>query len=143
MSIDQLQQDLDDVIAACPSGPLTSAADMAAYNKNNLLPALKAIVSELADIDEVVEGLVHSAEDILHGEAAAVFVGLIQLGTRLATELAARLGPTDNDQRALLRDYAVAAKEAGELLDEITIFESEPDPDADAEDTEDAPKEPS
>jgi hypothetical protein len=131
MSIEQLREDLTQVAARIPSGPLTSAAELAAYIKNDLVPFIGSAVDEIEEIDESVGDLVNQTPDALHEETAAVFAGIIASGSVLAGELRARAG---NDQRllALLKEWGKLAEKGKELLDDITI----PDEVDEAEETD-------
>jgi hypothetical protein len=126
MSIEQLQEDVRNVAQRLPSGPLTSAADLADYMRSDLLPLLVTMTEEMDEIDTSVEELVHQTPDTLHEETAAVFAGIIASGSVLATELLARSG---NDKRLLdlIKEWRSLAQQGEELLDDITIPDPEPD----------------
>lgn len=141
MPIDQLKNDLTDVIKACPSGPLTSAADLASYMQRELLPAMSLMVDEISEMDDVIESLVHRSDDILHEESATLFAALVESGSKIAAELRGRLAPTD-PCHLLIKEFVGIAKEASELLDEITIFEPEVEEDEAVEEPATAPATP-
>lgn len=122
MSIEQLQKDLSTVTSKCP-GDLGAIPD---YLHNFLLPFLESTVEELSAVDEVVYGLVHDAEDILHEESGAVFAGIITSGMAICTELAQRAG---NDPRILklVREFRDLAKQGKEILEEIVMVDDAED----------------
>lgn len=124
MSIEQLKEDLKAVISALPSGPLTTAAEMSAYLKNNLLPFMESAVGELEEMDGTIEDLVTQAQDVIHEETAKVFAGIITSGLILVNELRARIG---NDRRLLdaCKEWENLAKQGSELLEDITIPDGE------------------
>lgn len=123
MSIEQLQKDLGTVTSKCPSD-LGAIPD---YLHNYLLPFLETTVEELSAVDEVVYGLVHEAEDILHEESGAVFAGIITSGMAICTELAQRAG---NDSRImkLVREFRDLAKQGKEILEEIVMVDDDGEP---------------
>jgi hypothetical protein len=132
MSIEQLKEDLKAVVGALPSGPLTTAAEMAAYMKNNLLPFVEAVVGELEEMDGNIEDLVMQAQDVLHEENAEVFAGIITSGIILAKELEELAAKTGDSKRLqpLINEWRELASQGSELLEDITI----PDPDPDQAD---------
>jgi hypothetical protein len=126
MSVETLKQDLEQVIASIPQGPLTTAVDLAGFICNNLVPFVENIVDELVEQDECIGALVNESEDILHEENAEVFAGIIASGKVLIGELRVRIG---NDKRVLglIREYEILAAKGARILTEIVI----PDDDAD------------
>jgi hypothetical protein len=129
MSIETLKDDLKAVISALPSGPLTTAADMAGYLKNNLLPLIETVVNEMEEMDGSIEDLVVHGQDVIHEETAAVFMGLITSGMTMAKELEDLAAKTGDSKRLqpLIKEWRELAEQGAELLEDITI----PDPDAD------------
>lgn len=139
MSIETLKDDLKAVTEALPKGPLTTAAEMAVYMKNNLLPFVESVVTEMEDMDDNIGDLVTSAEDVLHEENATVFAGIITGGLALVKELEDLAAKTGDGQRLkpLIREWRELAKQGGELLEDITM--PDPDPDVDLEEPADSP----
>lgn len=137
MSIETLKDDLKAVAGALPTGPLTTAAEMTAYMKNNLLPFIESVVTEMEEMDDNIGDLVTSAEDVLHEENATVFAGIITGGLALVKELEDLAAKTGDGQRLkpLIREWRELAKQGGELLEDITM----PDPDPDLEEPADSP----
>lgn len=137
MSIETLKDDLKAVAGALPTGPLTTAAEMTAYMKNNLLPFIESVVTEMEEMDDNIGDLVTSAEDVLHEENATVFAGIITGGLALVKELEDLAAKTGDGQRLkpLIREWRELAKQGGELLEDITM----PDPDVDLEEPADNP----
>jgi hypothetical protein len=133
MSMEQLREDLKQVAGRLPTGPLTSAADLAGYLRNDLLPFVATMTDEIGEIDESVEDLVHQTPDALHEETSAVFAGIIASGVILANELKTRVG-TDKRLLDLIKEFLALAKQGEEILEEITIPDPEPDePETEAE----------
>lgn len=126
MSMEQLRDDLKQVVGRLPTGPLTSAADVAGYMKNDLLPFVASMIDEIGEIDESVEDLVHQTPDALHEETSAVFAGIITSGVVLANELKARVG-ADKRLLDLIKEFFALVKQGEEILEEITIPDPEPD----------------
>lgn len=137
MSIETLKEDLKAVAGALPSGPLTTAAEMAAYMKNNLLPFIESTVTEMEEMDGTIEDLVTQTPDVLHEEAAATFMGVITGGLALVAELEGLAAKTGDGPRLkpLIKEWRDLAEQASELIEEITI----PDPDADPDDAAETP----
>ena len=131
MSIETLKQDLKQVTLAIQKdalGPLVSAEDLAKFLRDNLLPWLEAAAEEVGEMDESIEDLVHQTPDVLHTDSSELFASVIAGGILLVNELRTRVG---NDGRLLklIREWTVQAKQAGELLEDITI----PDEDGEEE----------
>ncbi len=139
MSIEQLQADLKAVIGRVPTGPLTTAAEMGSFLKNDLLPFIESTVDEMAEMDDNIGDLVTSAEDVLHEENATVFAGIITGGLALVRELEDLAAKTGDGQRLkpLIKEWRELAKQGGELLEDITM--PDPDPDVDLEEPADNP----
>lgn len=139
MSIETLKDDLKAVAGALPTGPLTTAAEMATYMKNNLLPFVESVVTEMEEMDDNIGDLVTSAEDVLHEENATVFAGIITGGLALVKELEDIAAKTGDGQRLkpLIKEWRELAKQGGELLEDITM--PDPDPDVDLEEPADNP----
>lgn len=137
MSIEQLKADLKEVMAAAPSGALVTAEEVAAFQRNNLLPLLETMFDEVGEMDDTIEDLVHRSADVLHVESAAVFAGIIEGAALLVAELKTRVG---DDRRLLkaIREWSELAKQGQELLEEITIL----DPEDDEEEGDEEPDEP-
>lgn len=137
MSIETLKEDLKAVAGALPTGPLTTAAEMATYMKNNLLPFIESTVTEMEEMDGTIEDLVTQTPDVLHEEAAATFMGVITGGLALVAELEGLAAKTGDSQRLkpLIKEWRDLAEQASELIEDITI----PDPDADPDDAAETP----
>lgn len=135
MSIDTLRQDLKQILESIPEGPLTAAADVAAYLRNNLVPFVSNVVDELSAVDDCVGALVNEAEDILHEDNAEVFAGIITSGKVLVGELRIRVGG-DRRVLALIREYEILAAKGVQILDDIVVpddDDEDPDPDEEVE----------
>jgi len=133
MSIEQLKQDLKAVTSSLPSGPLTTAAEMSAFLKNNLLPFIDSAVTEMEEMDGSIEDLVTQTPDVLHEETAAVFTGLITSGLALVKELEDLASKTGDGQRLkpLIKEWRELAEQGMEVIEDITL--PDPDPETDAE----------
>jgi len=132
MSIDQLKADLLAITSR-----LEHAQDIAGWIRDDLLPYLESQANEMAAMDEAIGDIFHQSEDVLHSESAAIFAAVITSGLVLAAELKTRIG---NDRRLLrvIEEFGGLAKQAQELLGEITLVDEEED-DVDEEDDEDKP----
>jgi hypothetical protein len=130
MSVETLKQDLQQVMEAIPAGTLATSEGLSSYLRNNLVPFIATVVDEVGEQDDCIEALVHQAEDILHTDNGAVFLGLITSGRVLITELRARVG---NDKRllALCREWEALAKEGAQILDDIVVPDEDDDEDVD------------
>jgi hypothetical protein len=135
MSIEQLKQDLKAVISSLPGGPLTTAAEMSAYLKNNLLPFIESVVTEMEEMDGSIEDLVTQTPDVLHEETAAVFTGLITSGLTLVKELEDLAAKTGDSQRLkpLIKEWRELAEQGMEVIEDITL--PDPDPETEPEQT--------
>ncbi len=133
MGIEQLKEDLEGVVSRCPSGPLTTAAEMAKYQKDDLLPILSGILEEISDMDAALGAVVEQSEDLLHEESAAVFAGIIESGRLLAKEIQSR--PVTPELQKLVEQFLAQADEGEALLDEIT-YESPPEDPSEGTETE-------
>ena len=130
MSIEQLKSDAAAVVAALPTGPLTSAADMAAYLKNNLLPLVADVVDELGEMDGAIAELVTGSADVLHGDSSLVFLTLIEGGAKIIADLQAKVtelgGLVAAETSQAIKEWNSLAADGREILDEVT-FESDED----------------
>lgn len=133
MSIEQLKEDLKAVIGRVPTGPLTTAAEMGGYLKNDLLPFIESTVGEIEEMDGTIEDLVLHTEDVLHEESATVFVAIITGGMALVKELEDLAAKTGDSQRLkpLIKEWRALAEQGSELLEDITM----PDPEPETEET--------
>jgi len=129
VSIEELNADLKDVIGRCPSGPLTTAAEMAKFQKDELLPIIQGMLEEMGEMDLALSAVVEHSEDLLHVDSATTFAGIIEGGRKIAEALLARLTPADPELHTLVTDWVKLADEGVALLDEITY----PDPEDDDE----------
>lgn len=124
MSIEQLKEDLKAVIGRVPTGPLTTAAEIGGYLKNDLLPFIESTVGEMEEMDGTIEDLVNQAQDVIHDATAQVFLGIITSGLLLVRELRTRVG---SDRRLLdaCKEWEDLARQGSELLEDITIPDDE------------------
>jgi hypothetical protein len=142
VSIDTLKQDLEQVVSSIPQGPLATAADVADYLRNNLVPFVSNVVDEISEVDDCVAALVDESEDILHEDSGEVFAGLIESGKALVGELRIRVGG-DKRVLGLIRAYEILAAKGLQILADIVVPDpdDEPDPaDAPADADKDDPK---
>jgi hypothetical protein len=128
MSIETLKTEIKAVVAAAPSGVLVTAPDLADYLRNNLLPLLEAVVTEVSEQDESIADLVEKASEILHTDSGSVFAALITAGRAIAAELRTRAG---NDKRLLtmIKEFGELAEEGESILEDIVIPDTEDDDD--------------
>jgi hypothetical protein len=129
MSITQLKSDLNILKDKLASSPPQTASDIVAFLQGEFVPWAEAAVDELAEMDEVIEGVVTESDDVLHTENAAVFATVITGGLELAQLLAQRAG---NDKVILgkIAAFRDVAKNAEEILEEITFEDDDEDDDA-------------
>jgi hypothetical protein len=143
MSIEQLKSDAAAVVAALPSGPLISAADMAAYMKNNLLPLFADLVDELGEMDAAVAELVTGSVDVLHTDSSTVFRTLIEGGTKIIADLQARIselgGAVTGELAQAIKEWASLAQEGREILEDVTFADADDEDDGDDEDEDENP----
>lgn len=137
MSIEQLQEDLKALASRIPTGPLVTPAELAAYLKNDLVPFLSAVTTELEEVDGSVADLVQRAAEVLHEESAAVFAGIITSGAVLIAELKTRIG-SDRRLQEAIKEWESLAKEGTQILEEIT-FPYEPEDDDEGAEQAQAP----
>jgi hypothetical protein len=128
MSIEQLESDLKAVANAVPTGPLTSAAELGSYIKNNLVPLIAATVEEVKEMDDTIGDLVTRSADVLHEDTAQVFGGLIFSGLVLLKELEQRAAG-DRAILAQIKEWRALAEQGSAILDDITIPDDEDDED--------------
>lgn len=153
MSLEDLQADLESNLAAihqlAAAGALTTAPEVVDHLAKFLWPFMQNVVNEMAEIDAEVANAVYNADDHLQPETAEQLAAVIVIATGLiGKELQKRLDPkkpADAQVLVAIRDWAKLAKEAGEIIEEITVEppEGEDDPDQveaempDSEDDED------
>lgn len=146
MSLEDLQTDLDDNIAAmaklAQQGPLTTPADITAHLERTLWPFFKNVVAELSEMDSSIADLYQDAEDILQPETGAQLAAVLVTATGLITkQLVPRLDK-DKDRAVLvaIKQWLGLAKEAGDTIEQITIpeeAEAAEGPDDEEDDEED------
>jgi ABC-type transporter Mla subunit MlaD len=108
-----------------------TAGALGAYLKNDLVPFLSAVTTELEEVDGSVGDLVQRAAEVLHEESAAVFAGIITSGAVLINELKTRIG-SDRRLQDAIKEWESLAKEGTQILDEI-VFPYEPEDEDEAE----------
>lgn len=137
MSIEQLKDDLQGVITRCPSGPLTTAAEMSRFQKDELLPMMMSMLDVMDDMDAALGAVIEQSEPMLHEEEAKVFAAIIEGGRQIAVALKARLQPSETDLNILVDGFMLQADAGAKLIEEITYAgPAEDDDDDEAEDTE-------
>lgn len=133
MSIEQLKSDTAEVVKALPSGPLTSAADVAAYMKNNFLPLFGDLVTELEEMDATIADLVSGAPDILHQESATLFLALIEGAAKIIAELRGKLSQhgieIEPPIAKAMKEWDDLATDGRRTLEEVTFIDPDEDPD--------------
>jgi hypothetical protein len=132
MSIETLQADFQRLEQAVEKPDNPSAEGAWAFLRDNLVPWMGTLATEIAEMDEAIEEAYHGMPDVLHEEVAEVFAGIIASGAILVTELRKRVG---NDQRllAMIKEWNKLAEQGKEILEEITIADPDPDADQDAD----------
>jgi len=140
MSIEQLKSDAAAVVAALPSGPQISAADMVAYMKNNLLPLFSDFVDELGEMDAALAEMVTGAVDVLHTDNSAVFLTLIEGGTKIIADLQAKIvelgGTVTGELAQAVKEWESLAADGREILEDVTFDDPEDDEDENPDDEE-------
>lgn len=147
MSVEQLIADLSTLVQAVKGfGPLTSAPDIGAFLKQQLVPFVESMATELVEVNSDIEDLVFKSNDILHADTAELFVGVCVSGRVLMKELEQRAG---NDRRVLdmIKEWRNLATQAEQVVKDITYIEPEDEEEPEPEDEEepedpDAPEEP-
>ncbi len=138
MSIEQLKSDAAAVVAALPSG-LISAADMAAYMKNNLLPLFSDFVDELGEMDAALAEMVTGAVDVLHTDNSVVFMTLIEGGAKIIADLQAKIvelgGTVTGEIAQAIKEWDSLAADGREILEDVTF--DGPDEDDDEDENQD------
>ncbi len=137
MALEDLQQDLASnraeaqrLLASDPENPLIK------HLVNTLWPYQEAVIEEIAEQAEALDELQDQTGDMIQAETAGVFAAVILANQRLADELEKKLGPSEVELRGFIANSRAAARDASELLEEITI---PPDDDDDVDpDTVDA-----
>lgn len=148
MSIEQLESDTKAVVSALPTGGLISAADMAAFMKNNFLPLFTDLVDELKAMDGAIADLASGAVEILHRDNASVFLALIEGGAKVIADLKAKLlelgGKPSAELDQAIKEWNTLAEEGREILEEVTFVDTDDDEDQDDENPadEESPKDP-
>ncbi len=142
MSIEQLKSDAAAVVAALPSGPLISAADMVAYMKNNLMPLIADFVEELGEMDGAIAELVSGAADVLHTDSSMVFLTLIEGAAKIIADLQAALvkfgAAVPGEIAQAIKEWNGLAAEGRQILEDVTFDDDDgPDDDSDDEDQDD------
>ncbi len=144
MSIEQLKSDAAAVVAALPSGPLVSAADMAAYLKNNLLPLFADMVDELGEQDAAIAELVAGAVDVLHTDSSTVFRTLIEGGAKIIADLQAQIaalgGSVTGELAQAVSEWTSLAQDGREILDDVTFDDADEDDEDENPDDEESTK---
>jgi len=139
MSIEQLKSDAAAVVAALPSGPLISAADMAAYMKNNLLPLFADFVDELGEMDSALAEMVTGAADVLHTDNSAVFLTLIEGGAKIIADLQAKIaelgGAVSGELAQAIKEWDSLAADGREILEDVTFDDQDEDENQDDEES--------
>ncbi len=139
MSIEQLKSDAAAVVAALPSGPLISAADMVAYMKNNLLPLFSDFVDELGEMDAALAEMVTGAVDVLHTDNSVVFMTLIEGGAKIIADLQAKIvelgGTVTGEIAQAIKEWDSLAADGREILEDVTF--DGPDEDDDEDENQD------
>lgn len=130
MSIETLKQDLKQIGDALKEQP-----DPIDYLRNNLVPFLESVISEISEIDESVEDVIHQSVDILHAESGAVFAGIIEGAQVLVNELKA-VAASNQRVQGLIKDWNELADQGRAILDEVVIGDDEDD-DEDSDDDDD------
>lgn len=141
MSIEQLKSDTAEVVRALPLGPLTSAADVAAYMKNNFLPLFGDLVTELEEMDATIADLVSGAPDILHQESSMLFLAIIEGAAKIIGDLQAKLSQAgmevDPDLTKSMKEWYDLAADGRRTLEEVTFIDPDEDPAGDQDDDDD------
>ncbi len=144
MSIEQLKSDAAAVVAALPSGPLVSAADMAAYLKNNLLPLFGDFVDELGEMDAALAEMVTGAVDVLHTDNSAVFLTLIEGGAKIIADLQAKIvelgGTVTGEIAQAIKEWDSLAADGREILEDVTFDGPDDDDEDENQDDEESTK---
>lgn len=139
MSIETLKKDLKDVVAAFPTSPV-STEELASYVRGNVLPLMENFVEEIGEMDDAIADVVHQAADVLHGENAAVFAGIIEG----AAELVGKLGEAATNNPVLIqkiRAWEELAQQGREILEEIVIDDAEDDVEDEEDDDDESDEE--
>jgi hypothetical protein len=144
MSIEQLKSDMAAVVAALPSVPPISAADMVVYMKNNLLPLFSDFVDELGEMDAALAEMVTGAVDVLHADNSAVFLTLIEGGAKIIADLQAKIvelgGTVTGEIAQAIKEWNSLASDGREILEDVTFDGPEDDDEDENQDDEESTK---
>lgn len=123
MSDSTLLADLEANLAeATKLNELAQASDLVKHLKNTLWPFLQTLVEEVTQIDQVVEDIVHEADDILQPETAEVFAALIVACRAMVTEFTPRVDRAKEPKIFQgLQILAQLCNKAESTLDEVTV----------------------
>lgn len=126
MSLEDLKADLATNMkeaSVMSAGVMANPADLLRHLQNTLWPFLENLVGELEEIDDTVDDMYHSAEDILQPETAQLFATVIAGGMALVNELEKRLTmPADAQIIAGIREWRRLAGESAQTIAEITVM---------------------
>ncbi len=144
MSIEQLKSDMAAVVAALPSVPPISAADMVVYMKNNLLPLFGDFVDELGEMDASLAEMVTGAVDVLHTDNSAVFLTLIEGGAKIIADLQAKIaelgGTVTGEIAQAIKEWDSLAADGREILEDVTFDGPDDDEEDENQDDEESTK---
>jgi hypothetical protein len=130
MSIEELQADLaSNIVEAKGLTAMSTIGDITNHLNNTLWPFLENLVRETSDVDEAVAAMYEKSEDILQFETGKQLAIVITGANTLIAELEKR-AVGDKVVLDAIKDWRARAKEATEVLEEITLPEDY-DPDDD------------